>query len=65
MTKTPAKTKAKPKVIEETRSETISLRVEPEVKAALERAAAADDRTVSYIAKKAITQWLRDHKWLR
>lgn len=46
----------------EARSETISIRVDAETKAALERAAAEDDRTVSYLVQKIIREWLKTAK---
>lgn len=42
-----------------TKTDPIGVRLEPEEKAALERAAAADDRSLSAMARKIITEWLR------
>lgn len=37
-----------------------SMRLDPDVKAALERAAAADDRSVSSLVERILKEWLRD-----
>lgn len=42
-----------------TKTDPIGVRLEPEEKAALERAAVADDRSLSAVARKIITEWLR------
>jgi hypothetical protein len=42
-----------------TKTDPIGVRLEPDEKAALERAAAADDRSVSAMARKIIAEWLR------
>jgi hypothetical protein len=43
----------------------IGVRLDPEERAALERAAAADDRGVSSLARKIIYDWLRKNSWLK
>lgn len=43
------------------KTEPINVRLEPDEKAALERAAAADDRSMSALARKVIVDWLRKH----
>lgn len=43
----------------------LGVRVSDEIKAALERAAKADDRTVSYIVGLALEEWLRKHGFLK
>ncbi len=45
-------------------SPTIGFRLSPELKAALERAAAEDDRTVSQYVVLALTQHLREKGYL-
>ena len=45
--------------------EPIGLRLEPEERAALEKAAAADARTMSALARKVLTDWLRQGGWLK
>lgn len=42
-----------------TKERPIGIRFEPEERAALERAAAADDRTMAAMARKIITEWLK------
>lgn len=42
-----------------TKTDPIGVRLEPEERAALERAAAADDRSLSAMARKIITEWLK------
>ena len=42
----------------------LGFRVEPEVKAALERAAKADRRSVSSLIEKILYDWLREHSHL-
>jgi uncharacterized protein (DUF1778 family) len=39
----------------------IGIRLEREERAALERAAAADDRSMSALARKIILEWLKKH----
>ena len=43
----------------------IGIRWAPDERAALERAAAADDRSVSSLARKIISDWLRKNSWLK
>ena len=44
-----------------TKTDPIGIRLEPEEKAALAKAAAADERTMSAMARKIIVDWLRRH----
>jgi hypothetical protein len=48
-----------------TKTDPIGIRLEPGEKAALERAAAADDRSVSAMARKIIAEWLKKHGHLK
>jgi predicted transcriptional regulator len=43
---------------------TILVRLDDEAKAALLKAAKADDRSAQYVAEKAILEWLRTHNFL-
>jgi len=43
----------------------LSFRVDAEVKAGLERAAAADDRSVSSLAERILRAWLTEHGHMR
>jgi hypothetical protein len=43
----------------------LGVRVEPETKAALERAAADDDRTVSSLVERILKEWLREKGYLK
>jgi hypothetical protein len=43
----------------------VGVRLEPEVKDALERAAKADMRKVSTMASKILTEWLKDNGYLK
>lgn len=43
----------------------IGVRLEPDEKAALEKAAAADDRSVSAMVRKITVEWLRKHGHLK
>jgi hypothetical protein len=43
----------------------IGLRVPPEVKAALEKLAKADDRTISYVINKILREYLRAKKLIK
>jgi len=52
MLKTPSKTPS------------LGIRVRPEVKAALEKAAEDDLRSVSSLAEKVLIEWLRDRGYL-
>lgn len=42
-----------------------SMRLDPEVKAALERAAKADDRSVSSLVTRILRAWLIEHGHLK
>lgn len=42
----------------------LGIRVQPEVKAALERAAADDLRSVSSLVEKIVVEWLRGRDYL-
>jgi predicted transcriptional regulator len=42
----------------------ITLRLSPDLKAAAERAAKDDDRSVSWIAEKALAEWLQASGYL-
>lgn len=44
-----------------TKADPIGVRLEPDEKAALERAALADDRSMSALARKIIVEWLKKH----
>lgn len=48
-----------------TKDEVLNLRVPADVKAALQRAAAADDRSTSSMALKVIKHWLVANGYLR
>ena len=43
----------------------IGIRLDPAEKAALEQAAAADDRSISAFARKILADWLKAHEWLK
>lgn len=43
----------------------LGVRLDPEVKAALERAAAADDRPLSALIAKIVAEWVRREGWLK
>lgn len=47
------------------RSEQIGVRLAPEERTALERAAKADDRPVSTLARRIILEWLRANGHLK
>jgi hypothetical protein len=49
----------------ETRSTPLGLRVFPSLKAALEKAAADDSRTVASMAEKLLTEWLKANGYLK
>jgi predicted transcriptional regulator len=53
-----AQDKAKPTV-------PTSVRFEPKVKAALDKAAKADDRTASSLLQKIVSEWLREKRFLK
>jgi hypothetical protein len=42
----------------------LGVRVQPETKAALERAAKDDDRTVSSLVERIVREWLREKGYL-
>ena len=42
----------------------IGIRLSAEERAALTRAAAADDRSLSALARKVLADWLRRNRWL-
>jgi hypothetical protein len=46
------------------RTNPLGVRVEPEVKAALERAAKDDDRSVSSLVERILKSWLADRNYL-
>ena len=46
------------------KTHSLGIRVQPEVKAALERAAADDLRSVSSLVEKISVEWLRDRGYL-
>jgi hypothetical protein len=43
----------------------LSIRISPEVKAAIERAAEADSRPVASMAEKILAEWLRANGYLK
>lgn len=43
----------------------LGVRLHPETKAALERAAKADMRSVSSLVEKVLTEWLRTNGYLK
>jgi predicted transcriptional regulator len=43
----------------------LGFRVPDDVKAALERAAEADERSVSFVATKIISEWLKENGFLK
>lgn len=47
------------------KTETLGIRLEPDVRDALERAAIADDRKVSTMASKLLTKVLAEKGWLK
>lgn len=42
-----------------------TMRFDPAVKVALEKAAKADGRTVSSLVMKVLSDWLKERKWLK
>jgi hypothetical protein len=46
------------------RTNPLGVRVEPEIKAALDRAAADDDRSVSSLVERILRAWLVDRGYL-
>ena len=47
------------------KTDPIGIRLEPAEREALERAAAADDRTMSAFARRVLVEWLRKGGWLK
>jgi hypothetical protein len=47
------------------KSDPIGVRLEPEEKAALEKAAATDDRSLSALVRKILVEWLRKNGHLK
>ncbi len=47
-----------------TKTHPLGVRVQPEVKAALERAAKDDMRSMSSLIEKALVEWLREKGYL-
>jgi predicted transcriptional regulator len=45
----------------QTATETLHIRMAPELRTALERAARAEDRPVSWLARRIIADWLKRH----
>jgi hypothetical protein len=43
----------------------VSVRLLPAVKQALERAASAEDRSVSSLMEAILTEWVREHDYLK
>ena len=46
------------------KNDPLGIRLEPEEREALERAARHDDRPLSAMGRKAIVSWLREHGWM-
>lgn len=46
------------------KTHSLGVRVQPEVKAALEKAAKDDMRSMSSLIEKALTEWLREKGYL-
>ena len=46
------------------KTHTLGVRLAPVEKAALDQAAAADDRSVSGLARKILAEWLRNNGWI-
>jgi hypothetical protein len=43
----------------------LGFRVEPEMKAALEKAATDDERSLSSLVQKILREWLKERKYLK
>ena len=43
----------------------LGFRLEPDEKAALERAAASESRSLSSMMRKILRDWLKQHAWLK
>jgi hypothetical protein len=52
-------------VPEETRSEQVNIRLQPSLKAAAEKAAAADHRSLTSLVEKLLTEHLRKQGYLK
>lgn len=48
-----------------TKTEPLGIRLDPVEREALERAAKADDRPVSALARKILAEWLRKNGWVQ
>lgn len=46
------------------KTDPLPVRLEADERAALERAAASDDRSLSALARKVLAEWLRANGWL-
>jgi hypothetical protein len=54
------------KMAEKATTKTVTtIRLDPGIKEAAERAAAADARTLSSLIQKVLGDWLKDHKFIR
>jgi hypothetical protein len=47
------------------KTEPIGIRLDPAERAALEKAATADDRSMSALARRVLADWLRKNGWLK
>lgn len=43
----------------------LGIRLEPDERAALEKAAASEDRSMSALGRKIIAEWLRKNGWMK
>lgn len=48
-----------------TKKDSIGVRLEPDEREALERAAADDARPMSALARKVLVEWLRRNGWMK
>jgi hypothetical protein len=46
------------------KSDTVGIRLDPQERDALQRAANADDRSMSALARKLLVEWLKETGWL-
>jgi hypothetical protein len=46
------------------KSDTVGIRLDPQERDALQRAANADDRSMSALARKLLVEWLKEKGWL-
>ncbi len=46
------------------KTDPIGVRFSTDERAALEKAARADDRSMSALARKIVVEWLRQHGWM-